>query len=127
MFDVVNDVASYSLFLPWCARSEVLETSDTVMVARLTLARGRLQQSFTTSNELHPPETIEMRLVDGPFSRFQGRWEFRQLGDEGCRISMNLRFDFDSRMMNVALGKVFNSAADRLVEAFCQRADTLYG
>jgi len=127
MFDVVNDVASYPAFLPWCVASELLESSSTVIVARLELAKGRIRQSFTTRNELDSPNHMSMSLVEGPFSMLQGEWYFTQLGSEGCKIEMNLRFDFDNRLMNATLGKVFSLAADKLVDAFCERADVLYG
>lgn len=127
MFEVVNDVASYPAFLPWCVASELLESSSSVIVARLDLAKGRIRQSFTTRNELDPPNHISMSLVEGPFSLLKGEWHFKQLGDEGCKVEMNLKFDFDNRLMNATLGKVFSAAADRLVDAFCERADVLYG
>ena len=127
MFDVVNDVVSYPAFLPWCVASELLESSSTVIVARLVLAKGGIRQSFSTRNELHSPDHISMSLVEGPFSLLKGEWHFTQLGDEGCKIEMNLRFDFDNRLMNATLGKVFAVAADRLVDSFCERADALYG
>lgn len=127
MFEVVNDVASYPAFLPWCVASELLESSSSVIVARLDLAKGRIRQSFTTRNELDPPNHISISLVAGPFSLLKGEWHFKQLGDEGCKVEMNLKFDFDNRLMNATLGKVFSAAADRLVDAFCERADVLYG
>ena len=127
MFDVVNDVEQYPGFLPWCVSSEVLESTPETMVARLVLAKGGLRQSFTTRNRLQPPEQIEISLVDGPFSMLEGRWQFKQLGPDGCKVDMTLRFDFDSKVMNATLGKVFNAAADRLVDAFCGQAELRYG
>jgi ribosome-associated toxin RatA of RatAB toxin-antitoxin module len=52
LFDLVNDVASYPQFLPWCSASEVLESSDTHMRASLAVAKGGLSQrlpSYTGS------------------------------------------------------------------------------
>jgi ribosome-associated toxin RatA of RatAB toxin-antitoxin module len=40
---------------------------------------------------------------------------------------MNLRFEMDSKLAGMVLGKVFEKAADTLVQAFCERADDLYG
>ncbi|MFP6806016.1 MAG: type II toxin-antitoxin system RatA family toxin [Pseudomonadales bacterium] len=127
MFNVVNDVASYPKFLPWCIASEVLESTSRVMVARLELAKGGMRQSFTTRNDLEPPKHMKMSLVDGPFSLLKGEWHFKQLGEDGCKIEMSLSFDFNNRLMNVTLGKVFGVAADKMVDAFCERADVLYG
>ena len=127
MFDVVNDVEQYPNFLPWCVSSEVLESNQNLMVARLVLAKGGIRQSFSTRNKLQAPTRIDISLVEGPFSTLEGQWNFKQLGDDGCKVDMTLRFDFDSRIMNVALGKLFNAAADKLVDAFCEQAYKIYG
>ncbi|WP_277342819.1 SRPBCC family protein, partial [Pseudomonas viridiflava] len=40
LYDLVNDVARYPEFLPWCAAAQVLESSDTHMRASLEIAKG---------------------------------------------------------------------------------------
>ena len=67
LYDLVNDVASYPQFLPWCSASVVLEASESEMRATLTVAKGGMSQQFTTRNVLTPGASIEMRLVDGRF------------------------------------------------------------
>ncbi|MBQ62698.1 MAG: ubiquinone-binding protein [Gammaproteobacteria bacterium] len=126
MFDVVNDVLAYPSFLPWCVGSEIISATDTEFVARLDLARAGMRQSFSTRNELDVPHHMHISLVEGPFSMLEGDWHFHQLGDDGCKVEMNIRFDFNKRLMNAALGKVFSAAVERLVSAFCERADDLY-
>ncbi len=125
MFAVVDDVATYPEFLPWCVDSEIIEDTPGEMVACLSLSKGALKQRFTTRNQKVANE-IFMSLVEGPFSDLQGHWRFTQLGEDGCKIEMSLSFDFDSQLMNKTLGRVFETAADKLVDAFCQRADKLY-
>ena len=126
MFDVVNDVEDYPEFLPWCVSSEILQSTSDLMIARLELAKGGIRQSFSTRNSLEFPSRIDISLVEGPFAMLEGHWKFKQLGEDGCRVDMTLRFDFDNRVMNATLGKVFNSAADKLVDAFCERAGKRY-
>ena len=127
MFDIVNDVAAYPEFLPWCARSDVLSSSETEMEARLEVSRAGISQSFTTRNRLNRPETIDLALVEGPFSAFEGHWRFHQLGSDGCKVEMSLRFDFNQALLNLAFGKIFEQAADSLVDAFCERARKVFG
>lgn len=126
MFDIVNDVPAYPEFLPWCHSSEVLSQDEQGIVARLQLAKSGLKHSFTTRNIISVPGSIEMELVEGPFSKLSGRWTFVQLGEDGCRITMDLQFDFNSRLFNLTLAGVFEIAADKMVDAFCERADRLY-
>ncbi|WP_252272795.1 type II toxin-antitoxin system RatA family toxin [Pseudomonas subflava] len=127
LFDLVNDVASYPQFLPWCAAAEVLEASESEMRATLTVAKGGISQQFSTHNRLVPGKSIEMRLVEGPFSQLHGLWEFKALGDKACKISLDLTFDYAGPLVKATLGPLFTQAANTMVDAFCQRAKQLHG
>lgn len=127
LYDLVNDVASYPQFLPWCSASEVLLASDSEMRASLTVAKGSLSQRFMTRNNLVAGKSIEMQLEEGPFTQLQGVWEFKALGDKACKISLDMTFDYAGPLVRATLGPLFNQAANTLVDAFCQRAKQLYG
>lgn len=127
LFDLVNDVASYPQFLPWCSSSEVLSADAQEMRATLTVAKGGLSQRFMTRNRLVAGASIEMQLEEGPFSQLHGLWEFKALGDKACKISLDMTFDYAGPLVKATLGPLFNQAANTLVDAFCQRAKQLYG
>lgn len=127
LFDLVNDVASYPQFLPWCAGAEVLEASESEMRATLTIAKGGVSQQFTTHNQLVSGQSIEMRLENGPFSQLHGLWEFKALGDNACKISLDLTFDYAGALVKATLGPLFTQAANTMVDAFCQRAKQING
>ncbi|MDP3815606.1 type II toxin-antitoxin system RatA family toxin [Pseudomonas sp.] len=127
LFDLVNDVASYPQFLPWCSASEVLEVSETHMRASLAVAKAGLSQRFVTVNTLVPGQLIKLRLAEGPFTQLYGQWEFKALGDKACKISLDLTFDYAGPLVRATLGPLFNQATNTLVDAFCQRAKQLYG
>ncbi len=61
LYGIVNDVARYPEFLPWCADAEVLEASETEIVAELALRARGISERFTTRNLLMPHERIELR------------------------------------------------------------------
>lgn len=127
VFDVVNDVESYPSFLPWCSGSEVLCRSSYEVVARLYVSGVGMEKSFTTRNRLYSPDRIDLDLVEGPFKDLDGSWCFTPISDLGCKIEMSLIFEFDSSLLNAAFMKVFNPAADKLVDAFCARVEQLHG
>ena len=127
LFDLVNDVASYPQFLPWCRSSDVLEVSETHMLASLEVAKGSIGQRFVTRNVLLPGQRIEMNLQECPFTSLNGVWEFKALGDKACKISMDMTFDYAGPMVRATLGPLFNQAANTMVDAFCLRAKQLYG
>jgi len=115
MYQLVNDVADYANFLPWCRSSEVKSESDTEMVATVEIAKGILNKTFTTHNQLVKDKRIELKLVDGPFKKLSGYWQFDALKtDNACRVSLDLQFEFDSAMMSIAAKPIFTQIANSL-------------
>ena len=128
MYNLVNNVADYSNFLPWCRSSEVKSESETEMIASVEIAKGVLNKTFTTQNKLHKDQRIELSLVDGPFRKLSGYWQFDALKTENaCKVSLDLEFEFDNAMMSIAAKPIFTQIATSLVDAFCKRAVEVYG
>ncbi len=127
LYNLINDVASYPEFLPWCSASEVLDQREDFMRAALMIAKGHLSQRFVTKNTLVPNEKVSMALEEGPFSQLHGIWEFKALGENACKISLDLKFDYAGPIIKATLGPLFTQAANTMVDAFCQRAKELYG
>jgi ribosome-associated toxin RatA of RatAB toxin-antitoxin module len=149
LFTIVDDVARYPEFLPWCAGAEVLEQREGELVAELELAGRGIRERFTTRNLRFPHDRIELQLVSGPFRRFSGVWTFTRLGagrlgadplgagqpgisglpaDAGCKVELALDFEFAGAraLLGSAFGGIFVKAADRMVDAFCLRARALH-
>lgn len=126
MFDLINDVARYPEFIPGCAETTIIEQSDDSMRASILIAKAGIKQWFTTQNNLVRGQSIQMNLVDGPFSRLSGGWTITALNDKACKIELNLDFAFSSKLVEFAFGKVFNSIASNMVMAFTERAKQLY-
>ena len=127
MFRLVQDVPAYPEFLSWCTRSELHEQTVDQQLASLEVKVSGIQQKFTTRNRFVPGQQLTMSLVEGPFRRLAGEWLFEQLGQDGCKITLVLEFDFSSRMLSSAFRRGFTHVADKLVGDFCQRADVFYG
>ena len=126
MYDLVNDVEAYPQFLPWCSGVEVVEKSVLTQTATISISVAAVNQRFTTRNTMQPGEKIDMVMVDGPFSYLTGSWKFMPLGDVGCKVLLNIQFDFSNRLISKSLGPIFSSICGSLVEQFCNRADEVY-
>ncbi|MDH3980184.1 MAG: type II toxin-antitoxin system RatA family toxin [Gammaproteobacteria bacterium] len=127
MFALVSDVDTYPRFLPWCSDAETMSREDDEVCARIDFAVSGVSKSFTTRNRHVGNEAILMQLVEGPFSELQGSWRFEPLGDAGCKISLNLEYDFSSKVVSMVTGPVFSQIASSLVDAFQKRAAEVYG
>ncbi len=126
MYMLVNDVIRYPEFLPGCSGAMVLESSDTAMVASVDVSKAGISKTFTTSNLLHDGTAILMELVDGPFKSLKGGWYFTELDESACKVELKLDFEFSSKLVEMAFGKIFNELTSNMVNAFTQRAKQVY-
>jgi ribosome-associated toxin RatA of RatAB toxin-antitoxin module len=126
MYDLVLDVGSYQDFLPWCSQSELLSQTEQVIEGKITIDHSVFKKSFITRNKVIKNQSIEIKLLQGPFKNLDGIWEFTALDSHCSKISLHLEFDFQSKIISMALGPVFSQIANSMLDSFCQRADIVY-
>ncbi|MCP3669097.1 MAG: type II toxin-antitoxin system RatA family toxin [Gammaproteobacteria bacterium] len=127
MFNLVNDVESYPEFLPWCSSTTLLSRSEDKVCAELEVSRLGVSQKFSTCNRMVSGESMNIELVEGPFKHLKGGWVFKALREDACKVELELDFDFSGKLINAAFGTVFHQVANTLVDAFCKRAEEVYG
>jgi len=127
MFDLVNNVDAYPEFIPNCADAKTEALTGTEVKGSLLIAKAGINKWFTTHNRLVGEEQIDMQLVNGPFKHLTGKWLFTKLDDNACKVELKLDFEFSSKMVELAFGKIFNQVASNMVTAFSQRAKQIYG
>lgn len=126
MFALVSDIPSYPKFLPWCSAAEVHDVSADQVLASIEVAKSAVRHRFTTRNTMTARQ-INIDLVEGPFKSLQGRWYFEPLDVNASKVILELDFEFSGRLAQMAFGPIFSQAANSLVDAFCLRADQVYG
>jgi ribosome-associated toxin RatA of RatAB toxin-antitoxin module len=127
MYALVENVAAYPEFLPWCGGTEILKKEGDVTRATIIIDFRGIKQRFSTQNRAQPPTLIEMNLVDGPFRQLDGSWRFKALGEDACKIDFRLHYEFSSKLLEKIVGPVFHYIASTFVEAFVKRAQQLHG
>jgi len=126
VYDLVEDIESYPEFLPWCIAAHVRERTAGRTVATIEVGMPGIRQSFTTENANAPGKSIDMRLLEGPFRRFEARWKFSALGTVAARIEFAIAYEFADRILATALDPLFEHIAGTMVDAFTRRAERLY-
>ncbi len=127
MFVLIDDVEAYPEFLPWCNDAEVRNRTDNIVEATLELHKGSLSNHFTTRNTRREFETIELELIGGPFRHLQGGWQFTEIGEEGCKVALELEFEFENKLIDMMFGAFFEDTCNSLVDAFTKRARVVFG
>jgi ribosome-associated toxin RatA of RatAB toxin-antitoxin module len=130
MYVLVTDIDQYPQFLPWCDRARVIETDAAGMTAEIGIAFSGIRQTFTTRNEHIEGQRVLINLVNGPFSKLEGEWNFLPLGDgsqRACKVELTLTYSFANATLGKLIGPVFDKIAGSMVDAFVKRASQVYG
>jgi ribosome-associated toxin RatA of RatAB toxin-antitoxin module len=127
MFRLVDAVEDYPLFLPWCGGVEVHEKTEQQTAATLHINYHGIKAKFSTVNEKEFPRLMTIRLRDGPFRELDGNWRFTSLSDTACKVEFRLHYEFSSKLLEKAVGSVFNHIASTFIESFVKRARDLHG
>ncbi len=132
MYELVADVARYPEFLPWCsavrirARRPVAEGE--IVEADLVISFKVFRERFGSRVTLRPAECrVDVEYLDGPFRYLNNHWQFTDLPEGGSEVDFFVDFEFSSRTLQAVIGIVFNEAVRRMVRAFEDRANALYG
>ena len=122
MYQLINQIERYPEFVPWCTAARVESRKENEVVATLNIKRGPLKAEFTTRNLLEPDRRVLMQFVSGPFRVLEGLWTLTPLGDLGCRVELEMRFEFSNRVAGALFAPLFEDTAASLVDAFVKRA-----
>ncbi len=126
LFDLVADVDKYPRFLPWCVAARVRHRTETNLLSDLTIGFGPFRESFTSRVTLDRPRRVNVKYESGPFRYLNNQWDFAP-HEGGTEVAFFVDFEFRSRILQVAIGVVFNEATKRMVNAFRKRARDVYG
>jgi coenzyme Q-binding protein COQ10 len=126
MFDMVADVRRYPEFLPWCVGARILSRTEGELLADLTIGFKMFRETFRSRVTLERPDHIHVAYETGPFRYLNNHWRFREVAN-GTEVDFFVDFEFRSRILQMAIGVVFNEAVRLMVRAFERRAMALYG
>jgi len=126
MFEIVNNVAAYPEFLPWCADARILAQTESSMEASILMKKAGVNHWFTTKNTIDKNRSIKMTLLNGPFKQLDGEWRFIEFEPGASKIELDLSFEFSHGLGATLIAPVFTRIANTLVDSFCKRAQNLY-
>ncbi len=134
MFALVADIERYPEFVPLCRALKVrrrepgaagLET----LIADMEVGYRAIRETFTSRVALDRPRLkIVVEYVDGPFSRLENVWNFRDAAEGGgSTVEFFIAYEFRSRLLAAVMGAMFDVAFRKFSAAFEARANEIYG
>ena len=126
LFDLVVDCAKYPEFLPWCVAARVRSRTDKEVHRRPDHRLRPVPEVVHQPGHAVPPRPDRRALRKGPFKYLNNHWLFLP-HPNGTEVDFFVDFEFNSRILQAAIGVVFNEAVRRMVAAFHKRAIAVYG
>ncbi len=126
LFDLVIGIERYPEFLPWCIACRIRRReAEELIVADMVIGFKVFRETFTSRVCSMRPDIIDVSYEDGPFKYLTNHWKFIPVAG-GTEIDFYVDFEFRSRVLQAAIGVVFNEAVKKMIAAFEARAHALY-
>jgi len=122
VFNVVNRVDLYKNFVPYCSDSKILSEEKNQMEARLDFNLKGIKTTFTTMNKIIEYESIEMKLIDGPFKYLDGRWEFEEISGKTI-IKLIINYEAKNKIIEYTVRKSLEKITNYLVKSFVSESN----
>ena len=123
MFSLVDRVEDYPNFLPWCGKTKVIERTEKLTKATILINYHNVKQSFTTENVKIFPTKMHINLIDGPFKKLKGEWNFIEIEKDTCKIELELQYEFSNYFLDKLISPVFNIIANTFIDNFIAKAN----
>ncbi len=127
MYALVNDVARYPEFVPWCESATIHQADASAMHASLIINWHGVRNTLTTKNKCIENQSISMDLVPGVIKSLKGHWQFIALNQQACQVKLSIQLEFKNRFMALLFSQVISQVLNQIMGAFCTRAKFLYG
>ena len=131
IYGLVMDIEQYPEFLPWCKKAQIVEViSNQNLVADLLINFKNIFEKYR-SNVTHGIDDngnyfVHVQAIEGPFKKLVNRWQFFPHA-QGCAIEFFIEFEFNSFFLEKMLSVIFGKATQKMMHAFEQRAQTVFG
>ncbi len=134
MFELVADGERYPEFVPLCQALRVRRRTEDeegreVLIADMEVGYRAIYEKFTSRVTLDRPRLkLLVEYIDGPFSRLENIWSFRDDPLPGfSTVGFFIAYEFRSRVLGALMGSMFDVAFRKFSAAFEARADQVYG
>ncbi|MDG2158659.1 MAG: type II toxin-antitoxin system RatA family toxin [Gammaproteobacteria bacterium] len=122
IFSLINNVADYHKFLPWCSDSKIILDDGSKMSAEIEIAKNFVSWKFSTENTYDLNKKINIKLIDGPFNHLEGHWDFKKIDNYNTIVDLYLEYKFDSKVIELSIKPIFSNIMSSILDSFISEA-----
>ncbi len=122
IFNLINNIEEYPKFLPWCKKTEVTKESENSQIGKIFISKSFINWSFSTKNIIVRNKSISLSLIDGPFDKLDGSWNFKEIDDNNTLVSLEINYKFKNSLIELSIEPIFTSIMNSILESFVDQA-----
>jgi len=123
LYNVVSDVRRYNEFVPWCKRSQVLQTASNGMTAELEVGFNIFTEHYISNVTVDEPNQVNAVSTDTIlFEYLKTEWKFTPASDPSSTwVTFQVDFQFKSSLYNEVAKLFMTEVVGQMVQAFENR------
>ena len=130
LVDLVLDIESYPMFIPYCLGAKIYEKKEEnnliLIIADLTIGKGPFKATYKSDVRFNKDtDTILVTNIDGPLKHLDNKWVFHEK-DNSTEISFDIDFEIENKFLNIVMSKSFQYGLDKIADSFQKRANDLF-
>ena len=122
IFNLINNIEEYPKFLPWCKKTEVSKEAENSQIGKIFISKSFINWSFSTKNIIDRNKSISLSLIDGPFDKLDGRWNFKKIDDNNTFVSLEINYKFKNSLIELSIEPIFKTIMNSILESFVDQA-----
>ena len=122
IFNLINNIEEYPKFLPWCKKTEVTKEAENSQIGKIFISKSFINWSFSTKNIIDRNKSISLSLIDGPFDKLDGRWNFKKIDDNNTFVSLEINYKFKNSLIELSIEPIFATIMNSILESFIDQA-----
>ena len=130
LIKMVLDIEKYPEFVPWCLNAKIHNTNDkgnfVEIIAELTIGKSFFNETYKSFIIYEKSsDSIHVTNMEGPLKHLENKWFFKQKGNNS-ELDFHVDFELKNKILNVLMGKFFDTGLKKIAEAFEKRAIELF-
>jgi len=130
LIDLVLNIESYPLFVPYCLNSKIYEKKEEedliLIIADLTIGKGPFKATYKSNVRFDKKKDyICVTNIEGPLKYLDNKWFFYEK-EKYTEISFEIDFEIKNKFLNILMTKSFQFGLDKIADSFQKRAHDLF-
>ena len=127
LINLVLDIDSYKLFLPWCKNSKILKIKENdlkkIIHADLEIGYKNISDIYTSQVVFDKKKSkIMVKSLSGPIDKLSNIWTFKEITKKSCEVNFFIEIELNNFLLNKIFSKFFDIGFDKILSSFEKRA-----